>query len=274
MLLGVSNQMIKTILKLIEKTPFHPHRLEFNTADQLNSEILSYSKGIVLEVGCGNRAKEAAIRSNRNVTTYIGLDYPVWGRNYLSFVKKIKALGCDFEVMTGSMRYLADIHGDGNYLPIKSGSMDTICCFETLEHIQTPNRFFHEWSRVLRPGGLALISVPFLYQEHSDCDCYRYTRRTLSYLFEQNGFEIKRAFSHGGFGVALTQLINSFLIFNVIGFYSNRHPFVKYLRGIFCMPIFLFTNILGRIIDTIYWDEKYSIRYYVVAEKKQDIKEP
>jgi SAM-dependent methyltransferase len=43
---------------------------------------------------------------------------------------------------------------------LPDGSADRAVCFEVLEHLMEPERALREISRVLTPGGLALLSVP------------------------------------------------------------------------------------------------------------------
>lgn len=50
---------------------------------------------------------------------------------------------------------------DPKQLPFVDGSLDSLCCLETLEHLPVNHwRVAAEWHRVLRPGGRILVSVP------------------------------------------------------------------------------------------------------------------
>jgi len=46
--------------------------------------------------------------------------------------------------------------------PFADGSFDTVMAIEILEHLENPRRFLRELSRVLRPGGTAIVSTPNL----------------------------------------------------------------------------------------------------------------
>lgn len=50
--------------------------------------------------------------------------------------------------------------GDLCDLPLSDGEFDCVVCFEALAHVATPERALDELRRVLRPGGLLLISAP------------------------------------------------------------------------------------------------------------------
>jgi 2-polyprenyl-3-methyl-5-hydroxy-6-metoxy-1,4-benzoquinol methylase len=50
--------------------------------------------------------------------------------------------------------------GDMTALELDTGSVDVVCAFETVEHLDEPERFVAEARRVLRDGGLLLASTP------------------------------------------------------------------------------------------------------------------
>jgi SAM-dependent methyltransferase len=50
--------------------------------------------------------------------------------------------------------------GDAEHLPFKESSFDLVTCFETIEHLRNPERALKAVQRVLKPGGVLLISTP------------------------------------------------------------------------------------------------------------------
>ena len=52
------------------------------------------------------------------------------------------------------------ITGTAEFLPLTDASVDIVVCFETLEHVSEQARMLSEIRRVLRPGGLLLVSTP------------------------------------------------------------------------------------------------------------------
>jgi SAM-dependent methyltransferase len=55
---------------------------------------------------------------------------------------------------------LTFIRGDCTAIPLSSDSIDLVASFETLEHIIDHMKFFNEISRILKPGGVLVISTP------------------------------------------------------------------------------------------------------------------
>lgn len=55
---------------------------------------------------------------------------------------------------------LAFVRGDARALPLGSASVDVVVSFETLEHLVEHELFLREVKRVLRPGGLLVLSTP------------------------------------------------------------------------------------------------------------------
>ena len=55
---------------------------------------------------------------------------------------------------------LAFLHGDARRIPCPDDSFDAVVSFETLEHFYEHDEFMAEVRRVLRPGGLFVISSP------------------------------------------------------------------------------------------------------------------
>jgi SAM-dependent methyltransferase len=49
---------------------------------------------------------------------------------------------------------------DGTALPFADGSFDVVVSFETIEHLEPQEAFLDEVRRVLRPGGLVIMSCP------------------------------------------------------------------------------------------------------------------
>ena len=94
----------------------------------------------------------------------------------------------------------ADVWGDATDLPFGDGSFDTVVMFQTLEHIPEPARALSEAHRVLRPGGVIVITTPFMWGLHEQpYDFYRYTPFALEYLADAAGFVDVKIEQVGGY---------------------------------------------------------------------------
>src|SRR4051812_6272574 len=82
-----------------------------------------------------------------------------------------------------------DIAGDIHALPISDDSFDCVFCTGTLEHVRDPAQAVRELHRILRPGGIVHIDVPFIQGYHPDpTDYWRFTLdglRLLCSAFEE-----------------------------------------------------------------------------------------
>ena len=56
---------------------------------------------------------------------------------------------------------LRDVTASVTHLPFASGSVDLLICFHVLEHVPEDTRAMRELARVLAPGGLGIIQVPW-----------------------------------------------------------------------------------------------------------------
>ena len=84
----------------------------------------------------------------------------------------------DIDRHTGS----TDVVSDGMALPFPDGSFQCAVATEVLEYVQRPRVFAAELHRVLGRDGFAVVTVPFVFQDHGDY--WRPTRRSLGELFQ------------------------------------------------------------------------------------------
>jgi ubiquinone/menaquinone biosynthesis C-methylase UbiE/glycosyltransferase involved in cell wall biosynthesis len=66
----------------------------------------------------------------------------------------------DFATRAYAREGLRYLQGDATRLPIASESVDVVVSFETIEHFTDHDAFLADVTRVLRPGGLLIISSP------------------------------------------------------------------------------------------------------------------
>jgi SAM-dependent methyltransferase len=81
------------------------------------------------------------------------------------------------------------VMGDVQALGIAGSTFDVVLCTEVLEHVPEPQRAIDEMYRVLKPGGMLLLTTRFLFPIHdAPHDYFRFTKYGLRHLLR--GFEI------------------------------------------------------------------------------------
>lgn len=80
--------------------------------------------------------------------------------------------------------YIADLcNNNQDYIP--GGRFDVVVCTEVLEHTRQPFYAASELHRLLKPGGVLLLTVPFNLRIHGPLpDCWRFTEHGLRELFK------------------------------------------------------------------------------------------
>ena len=77
---------------------------------------------------------------------------------------------------------VADAH-DLHMVP--DNSVDFVCSISVLEHVRYPQRVVKEIHRILKPGGIVYINVPFVFPFHADPDdFYRFSYKGVEILCE------------------------------------------------------------------------------------------
>jgi len=104
--------------------------------------------------------------------------------NIRPFFDGIEFVGADYIAGPG-----VDIVLDLHHIDLPDNSVTTLVCMEVLEHVQFPFDALKEIYRVIKPGGMLIISVPMKLNIHgSPYDYWRYTPdgvKTLLLPFSQ-----------------------------------------------------------------------------------------
>jgi SAM-dependent methyltransferase len=107
---------------------------------------------------------------------------------------------------------------DAHALPVRSGVIDAVLSLQVLEHCREPQRVVSEAHRVLKPGGILVLSTVLLYELHgSPHDYYRFTASALEDLARP--FERARLVVMGNRFVAAYDLLaaRSVLLNSILG---------------------------------------------------------
>ncbi|UYN90445.1 MAG: class I SAM-dependent methyltransferase [Anaerolineales bacterium] len=101
-----------------------------------------------------------------------------------------------------------DLKADAARLPLAAGSYEAVLCSEVLEHVNNPEPVLQEMVRVLQPGGIALITVPFMFRQHADpADYGRYTEWFWAENLQRMGFSEYAIEKQGLFGSLLADML-------------------------------------------------------------------
>jgi SAM-dependent methyltransferase len=110
---------------------------------------------------------------------------------YRKYIKANKFITVDIDP-DKNPTIVADIHS----LPFADEIADLVILTEVLEHCYSPSQVIQEVYRVLKPGGICIATVPFLYKFHPDPrDYYRFTEQGIKFLFKE--FREVKIYSYG-----------------------------------------------------------------------------
>jgi SAM-dependent methyltransferase len=112
-----------------------------------------------------------------------------------------------------------------------------------LEAIFEPKCFLKELTRVLKPGGYALFTVPFIWDEHDQPNDYaRYSSFGLKHLFEEQGFIVLENGKYLDDLRLIFLLVNAYIYKVIKRILPNR-----VLSYMLILPLTSFNNIIGHI---------------------------
>ena len=116
---------------------------------------------------------------------------------------------------------------NGSSIPIESKFFDGVICSELLEHVRNPTSILKEAFRVLKPGGLMFICVPFIFKIHPDPDDFgRYTDQYLRIILKEVGYKNIMIEKQGLYPSVLVEMLRGC----VFEMQNERRPKSKILR--------------------------------------------
>lgn len=160
-----------------------------------------------------------------------------------------------------------DIVSSAYDIPVETGSFDAALCIQVLEHLDSPDRAFQEFSRILKPHGRIYLSAPLLAGEHQQPhDFLRYTRYGYALLGEKHGFRLVSIEPHGGSVIAVETLAWAAL-WEMLPFRRQTAP--RYVIYLLLYPIKLLTGALALLFDQLDRKNSMTINYDVTYEKSE-----
>lgn len=105
-----------------------------------------------------------------------------------------------------SAREGVDLVGTAENIPMPDNSYDAIICTQVLGDVKDPRLAFKEFSRVLKPSGVVLVSESLFNPLHDQPnDYWRFTPHTFTMLFTEAGFSGVTIEALGGFWSVMAQ---------------------------------------------------------------------
>ena len=142
--------------------------------------------------------------------------------------------------------------GDVNDLKFPNNSFDNVVCLEVLEYVSDINISIREISRVIKPNGVFICSIPFMYRAHED-NC-RYTNIYLNNLLSSY-FSSVTIHPIGNFYTIILDIVRGKII-------KIKYRLLRYFLFIFYAILISFS-----FISKISKDKNYVSGYFIICRK-------
>jgi SAM-dependent methyltransferase len=241
-----ARQLFYLFSKILGPTPLHP---QFFSRRFLRRQVKKNSgriSGVIADLGCGFKPYQRYFKKARHV----GLDYP----------------STALAVQSGR----ADLFGDLTDLPFKTACLDGVLCTQVLEHIAEPSRALSEIHRVLKPGGILLLSAPFFYPLHDEPhDYYRFSHHGLNHLLTSADLEMTEITHQGGYIAMAGEFLNLFLLHKMSNLTSKGGA--RLVLGLILTPFILvfalIINLSSLLLSQLDRERRFVMNYFVLAKK-------
>lgn len=249
--------VIVTIKKIIYKIPLVENIFAYNRRRRDNwvqlmvKNISETSK--VLDVGAGS----CPYRSYFSHCEYKTHDFAQLENNQIQD-----------EIGYGNIDFVSDILS----IPVEDNSFDVILCTEVIEHVPYPISVIKEFSRILKPNGVLLLTAPLQSGLHQEP--YHFYGGFTKYWYEkflsENSFGSIEITPNGGLfttymSIGLT-ICKSFLN-NILRFKTWKSFLSIILLVLFAPFIALIFPTFAFMLEKIYKEHGFTAGYHVKAVK-------
>ncbi len=176
------NERVPTVEEeLVQWGPYHRHRhdMRYDLVARTVREHLP-TRGRVLDVGCGSM--NVADRLRDLDAHYVGVDY---GGPHITYAAR-KYAGHEWHLRAGLARCEAEA------LPLSEATVDVVVFSEVIEHLIRPELAVWEIARVLRPGGVLVLTT----NNASELPLVSPFRQPLAWMEKVIGADIPSLISH------------------------------------------------------------------------------
>lgn len=234
----------------------HPQYIVSRLQKEAMLKAKQYAKGNLVDIGCGRMPYRRELEPL--VTSYTGVDHPQVSKLYKSSKKP-------------------EVLADAKKLPFKDNSFDIALLLQVLEHVDYPDKAIKEAARILKPNGILIISIPFLYPLHDmPYDFGRYTETALKNFINRAALHIVQIKPQGRFFDFWLLSLNTFLAKRIKDIILSKPTILSIsLLVIFIvvsLPVILLNNLLALIINLAsFFLPKYPnyfpLDYLIIAKK-------
>ena len=220
-----------------------PHYLErISIVKALKKAQHQVKSGMILDVGCGMKPYKSLL--NASGSTYYGTDYPLTMKG--SYGKSTKA----------------DFFSESTLLPFNNNTFDTLLSTQMLEHVSDPKKVIQEMGRVLKPGGIMILSAPMTWPLHEEpYDFFRYTLHGLRHLLQKANFEILDEIPRGNNFTTMAQMLLDTQLDNT----SQSFP-----KRLYSLILSLVVNQICSAINLFQPAQRLCLGWVMVAKKMPD----
>lgn len=176
--------------------------------------------GKTLDIGCGQKPYESLFSSSQ----YVGLE---------------------IDTQENRQNKKANLFYNGKTFPFQDGEFDSVIANEVFEHVFNPNEFLEEIHRVMRTGGILLMTVPFCWDEHEQPnDFARYSSFGLKAILQKHSFAvIEQKKSINDIRVVF-QMLNAYIYKKTVA----KNVYINLLVTLFLMSPF---NLMGELLSKV-----------------------
>jgi len=173
----------------------------------------------VLDLYCGTRPYDDLLPPQAQIT---GLDIP------------------------GNPYGVADVVSE-EFLPFADASFDLVMCIEAFQYVADPQAGVTEIGRVLRPGGHAVVAVPFVWEYDRTQFEHRFTGHELERLFQ--GWDGVSLIENGGRAVSWSTLTGS--LAHMIEWHVPERFALRKLSHPLFSTVYVAINAAGLVLDRV-----------------------